>query len=126
MMKPLKISSQAYALLIQGERQREVSVDTNFNSKSVSFTTAANKGRIFFSRNGDSRICMKILGCRYCKKKDHSTNKCYKLNGYPTNFCFGRGRRAPAFVQERNHGDNITKSNVSNYSITKATTITQE
>lgn len=100
MMRPLPTLTQTYALLIQEERQREVSTSVIFNNEQASFTTTANRGRIFFQKNGDNRTSVKILECRYCKKKVHTIDKCYKLNGYPSNF--SRGRRMAAFAQEHN------------------------
>lgn len=36
--------------------------------------------------------------CKYCKKRGHLIDKCYKLHGFPSNFKFSKGRRFAANV----------------------------
>ncbi|XP_019251346.1 PREDICTED: uncharacterized protein LOC109230286 [Nicotiana attenuata] len=35
----------------------------------------------------------RALLCKYCKKNGHTIDKCYKLNGFPQNFKFTKGRK---------------------------------
>lgn len=100
----------------------EVTANISFNNETTSFTSAGSKGRIFFPKK---RGMENRSECRYCKK-GHTIDKCYKLNGQPTNFCYARGRRVTAFVQDKNHSSNVAESNDVDPSIIKTAGISQE
>lgn len=94
MMTPLPTVSQAYALLIQEERQREVNATVHFGGENTSFYVSANKGKVGYQRNYvDGKGANKVLECRYCKEKEHTIDKCYKLHGFPANYSFNKSKR---------------------------------
>ncbi|XP_055835287.1 uncharacterized protein LOC129903789 [Solanum dulcamara] len=94
MISPLPTVSNAYALLIQEEKQREVKNTPKFPGESSSFVAAnANNGNKTFTtdfRTQRQTYENKKSGmvCKYCKKTGHLIDKCYKLHGFPTNFKF--------------------------------------
>lgn len=80
MMKPLPTISQAYALSIQEERQREVNATMPFSGEHTAFHVNSNRGRVSFQRiNADTEGGNRFVECKYCKKKGHTIKKCYKL-----------------------------------------------
>ena len=86
MMSPFPGMSQAYSLLVQEERQRQVKNETHFLSENASLTAGINKP---MTRKHDAK--KPALFCDYCKRSGHSMEKCYKIHGYP-NKVQGRGR----------------------------------
>lgn len=90
MMKPLPKVTRFYAILVQEERQREVTFNVHFISENSSFLASADKSKgnmsrsVYEAKNGNRRV-----ECRYCKKPGHTIDKCYKLHGYPSNFTYG-------------------------------------
>ncbi|XP_076917422.1 uncharacterized protein LOC143577487 [Bidens hawaiensis] len=89
MMKPLPSISEAYAILIQDENQREIHSTNIFSTESSSMN--AN------SRNSYSRFeNMKSEVCTHCKKSGHTSNKCYRLVGFPKDFKFIKTKRFSA------------------------------
>ncbi|KAH7679687.1 Zinc finger CCHC-type protein [Dioscorea alata] len=79
MMKPLPSVRQAYSLLIQEEKQREIGSGGQFTSDVVSFNAEYRK-----------------LFCDYCRKAGHTKEKCYKLHGFPNHQKFNKDKRFTA------------------------------
>ncbi|XP_059306243.1 uncharacterized protein LOC132057633 [Lycium ferocissimum] len=94
MISPLPTVSNAYALLIQEEKQREVQNTPKYPGESSSFvaTNTSNGQRTFSTDFRGQRIGYdnkkSSLICKYCKKTGHLIDKCYKLHGFPPNFKF--------------------------------------
>ncbi|XP_059302086.1 uncharacterized protein LOC132054020 [Lycium ferocissimum] len=94
MISSLPTVSNAYALLIQEEKQRELQNTPKFPGESSSFvaTNTSNGQRTFFTdfrgqRTGYDNKRSALI-CKYCKKTRHLIDKCYKLHGFPLNFKF--------------------------------------
>ncbi|XP_070019254.1 uncharacterized protein [Nicotiana sylvestris] len=90
MMNPLPSLAQAFSLLIQEEKQREIkpsnqlmfeSTSLNVNtSKKPTFKTNYNLGNNYTSNSRPRPVC------EHCRKPGHTKDKCYKLHGYPQGF----------------------------------------
>ncbi|KAH0692228.1 hypothetical protein KY285_019325 [Solanum tuberosum] len=103
MMSTLPSMAQAFAILSQEEKQREVKPNnhtvldsTSLNAYSQSSNSAALKD---FKTNysstrggGNSSTARSSLFCEYCKRSGHTKDKCYKLHGYPPNSRFPKGK----------------------------------
>lgn len=85
MMSPLPSISQAYALIIQEEKQREIHVSSQFISESASMVAMNNQ----FKDRSDSK---QTVICSHCKKPGHPASKCYRLIGFPKDFKFTKGK----------------------------------
>ncbi|XP_059294865.1 uncharacterized protein LOC132047909 [Lycium ferocissimum] len=106
MISPLPTISNAYALLVQEEKQREVHNTPKYPGESSSFV-AANQGnfpqkpfatdfrtqKTYYDNKKSGSIC------KYCKKPGHSIEKCYKLHGFPPNFKFTKQRNFQNSIQ---------------------------
>ncbi|XP_069152949.1 uncharacterized protein [Solanum lycopersicum] len=119
-VNPLPTMAQAFSILVQEEKQREVRPSTRMNldaSSGASTSLSAVSGRGSFRTNysqdkstnrstyrdhsqhqQDNRtypfpdINKANLFCNYCKKAGHTEEKCYRLHGFPKNFKFTKGR----------------------------------
>ncbi|TMW80278.1 hypothetical protein EJD97_021933, partial [Solanum chilense] len=117
MMNTLPSMAQAFAILCQEEKQREVkphnhtALDstslnaygqynnnagykgfrTNYSSSKGAGTSSGNTSNNNVSR-GNSSINRSVLVCDYCKKSGHTRDRCYKLHGYPSNPKFQKGK----------------------------------
>ncbi|XP_015165738.1 uncharacterized protein [Solanum tuberosum] len=94
MMKPLPSMGQAFALLIQEEKQREFKPNNQIFTASSSLYSSTSSGQ---SRNSGGPSSTRGFQtnytqsgnvrtrpfCEYCKKLGHIKDKCYKLHGYP-------------------------------------------
>ncbi|XP_015170359.1 uncharacterized protein [Solanum tuberosum] len=103
MMNPLPTMAQAFSILVQEERQREVKPHNKPHMDSSSFHVNAASTSSGFRTNytphknnvGTSRPSSKSnLFCDYCKKTGHIREKCYRLHGFPPDFKFTKGRNA--------------------------------
>lgn len=95
MMSPLPSIAQAFAMLIQEKKQREVKPHNQFVMESASLNASAgnNNLKTNYSTNGYNAGNNANRGgyssnthrlfCEYCKKPGHSKDKCFKLHGYP-------------------------------------------
>lgn len=111
MMKPFPIVRKAYSLLIQEEKKREISSRQQYISEGVSLNVGINGGpnnagghfnrnlnQVAFKNNTD----FKKFFCDYCKRPDHTKDRCYKLRGFLNNFKGKKERKIVAPV----HGYN--------------------
>ncbi|PHT54318.1 hypothetical protein CQW23_08780 [Capsicum baccatum] len=100
MMNPLPTMSQDFSILAKEERQREVKPHNKFNLEPTSLhgngagtSTNFKTNYAPYRSNGDSRHPRKFhLFCDYCRKADHTKDKCYKLHGFPPDFKFTKGK----------------------------------
>ncbi|XP_049406035.1 uncharacterized protein LOC125869608 [Solanum stenotomum] len=95
MISPLPSIPNAYALLMQEEKQREVQNPPKFPGESSSFI--ANNGLRSFStdfkgQKGTYDNKKSNLVCRYCKKTGHSIEKCYKIHEFPADYTFTKSK----------------------------------
>ena len=114
MMVPFPSISQAYSLLVQEERQRQVKVETNFLTDSASLSVGLNKsypapdsGKSPQRKPDSGR--RSPLVCDHCKKTGHTVDKCYRLHGYP-NRPANRGRGGYGFTPGRKAYSTWTES----------------
>lgn len=83
MMSPLPTVNQAYSLLIQNGKQREIHV-TQHPGESAFFTT--NKfgnqirGKFESKQKGSNEGRKNNLICSFCKKPGHTAEKCYRIS----------------------------------------------
>lgn len=96
MISPLPSVNQAYSLLIQDEKQREIHtfqhpIESAFMAARQQygvqkFNTLEKKGNFEESKNN--------LFCTYCKKTRHTAQNCYRLIGFPADFKFTKGKKS--------------------------------
>uniref|UniRef100_A0A803LHJ5 Retrovirus-related Pol polyprotein from transposon TNT 1-94-like beta-barrel domain-containing protein n=1 Tax=Chenopodium quinoa TaxID=63459 RepID=A0A803LHJ5_CHEQI len=121
MMQPLPNVSVAYRLLMQEEKQRQVtmmndgsnmtfSADANrFNSQGFSARPSGNyrfqQGSVRPSFSGNNSFAPgprrnQNLFCTHCKMTGHTIDKCFKVHGYPSGFGQNKfkGRKIAAIV----------------------------
>ncbi|XP_059315505.1 uncharacterized protein LOC132066147 [Lycium ferocissimum] len=124
MMNPLPSISKAYSILQQDESQRESTQNSSFTSDSTAFFTS-NSHNTFNKFNpkvnfdakrapGSSNVSFDLkrgsgpnngsggLFCKYCKKTNHTIEKCYKLHGYPPDYKFTKNKKVASLVQSEN------------------------
>ncbi|XP_019237254.1 PREDICTED: uncharacterized protein LOC109217452 [Nicotiana attenuata] len=125
MMNPLPSLAQAFAILIQEEKQREMKPNNQLmiDSSALSVNRAANNNfRTSYSQQGNGSGGSSYTNynqssgtegnsfrgnyptnrprpvCDYCKKPGHTNDRCYKLHGYPQDSKFNKGKRVAANV----------------------------
>lgn len=114
MMSTLPSMSQAFAILSQDEKQREVrphnhtaldstslnAFASNTGSKGGPRTNySSSKGNTGMSGNltntsvfrGNSSTSRSSLFCDFCRRTGHTRERCYKLHGYPSNSKVSKG-----------------------------------
>ena len=80
MMSPFPAMSQAYSLLLQEERQRQVKYELSFLEENASLSAGINKQPSVFKKIENKRS---QLFCDHCKRTGHTMEKCYRLHGFP-------------------------------------------
>ncbi|XP_019235173.1 PREDICTED: uncharacterized protein LOC109215546 [Nicotiana attenuata] len=95
MMQPSPTIDRACYLLLQEERQRSIQSIAQYPSESSSFAIypgniLVKAGRSLNAGNGpnsykNNQEYIKNLFCNYCKKPEHTIERCFKLHGYPQN-----------------------------------------
>lgn len=106
LMKPLPTVAQAYALLIQDEKQREVHSPSVFMNESASLNASVNTKSNSGGNNYRGNYEKKQLSCTFCHKSGHTANKCYRLVGFPKDFKFTKGKNTKV--------NNVIGSNTAN------------
>lgn len=97
MMNPLSTANQAYSLLIQDEKQREI--HTKNHSLEFAFMVSNQSFTNLRTRNTEEKFKERFEGrktnqiCSYCKKPGHSVEKYYRIVGFPSNFKFTKSRK---------------------------------
>ncbi|XP_060188843.1 uncharacterized protein LOC132617784 [Lycium barbarum] len=106
---PLPSIGQAYSLVIQDEKQREIHSSPSYPTDAGSFVANTQPEE---RRNNDYRgnrgnfyeQKKETVMCSYCKKIGHTIEKCYKIHGFPSNFKFTKPRK----FQGRAHANYVT------------------
>lgn len=89
MMRPLSSISEAYSLLVQEEKQREIGLDISYVPEAASMNARV---PIFsssqFNKNQSqgpfkNRVDYKKLFCEFCKRTGHTKERCFKLHVFP-------------------------------------------
>lgn len=97
MMNPLPNMAQAFALLIQEEKQREFRPrnQLNIDSTTLNVNLGGKNFKTNYSTGAGNQVNYSVgIGnqatnnrprpfCDYCKRQDHTKDKCYKIHGYP-------------------------------------------
>nr|XP_009761875.1 PREDICTED: uncharacterized protein LOC104213986 [Nicotiana sylvestris] len=104
-MNPLPTIAQAFSILIQEEKQREVKPSNNFSMDSAALNVSGS-GNSNFRTNYNQQGNNNNNGykgnqlnsrprpfCDYCKRPGYTKDKCYKLHGFPQSSRFNKGRR---------------------------------
>ncbi|XP_019252791.1 PREDICTED: uncharacterized protein LOC109231594 [Nicotiana attenuata] len=127
MMNPFPNMAQAFALLIQEEKQREFRPRNQLNIDSTALN--ANLGGKNFKTNYSTGTGNQAANnraqpfCDYCKRQGHTKDKCYKLHGYPQSFNQGPQQQYRQGAQGYN---NNTKFNKGRIATTNAVTNVEE
>ncbi|OIT29812.1 hypothetical protein A4A49_65783, partial [Nicotiana attenuata] len=112
MMNPLPSLAQAFSILIQEEKQREVKPNNQLTNV-ADYTGYMNHNQQG-NRTGYSSYRGGQFGnrprpfCDYCKKPGHTKERCYKLHGYPQDSRFNKGKRIAANVHG-GQGESVIK-----------------
>ncbi|XP_059309926.1 uncharacterized protein LOC132061067 [Lycium ferocissimum] len=122
---PLPTIGQAYSLVIQDEKQREIHATPTYPGESLSCMVNNHTPRKFNENKNQKAVYdskTNTVFCNYCKKPGHTIDKCYKIHGFPTDFKFTKAKRFQNGVQSNNvfssgdeneqpsRGNNDTKS----------------
>lgn len=106
---PLPIIGQAYSMVIQDEKQREIHCVPIYPGDSASFIIAqqgsARKKSNFrdFKRKKSGYEGKKNNSfCSYCKKPGHMIGECYRLVGFSPNFKFTNQKKYQGSIQGNN------------------------
>ncbi|XP_048430749.1 uncharacterized protein LOC125472847 [Pyrus x bretschneideri] len=75
LIQPLPDTRKAYSLVLQQEKQVEVSLTRHNNSLHAMHLTSHRESA---AQRGNSSI-----KCSYCDKKYHTVDRCFYLNGFP-------------------------------------------
>ncbi|XP_019241302.1 PREDICTED: uncharacterized protein LOC109238113 [Nicotiana attenuata] len=134
MMNPLPSLAQAFAILIQEEKQKEgkpsnqliidstslsvnMTGNNNFRtsygqqgngpggSSYTNYNQSSGTGSNSFKGNYSTNRPQPV--CDYCKRPGHTKDRCHKLHGYPQESKFNKGKRVAANVF-RDYGDKDT------------------
>jgi len=137
MMSTLPSMAQAFAILSQEERQREVrphnhtvlestslnaSVSSNVAAGSKGFRTSytSSKGGASSSnpntntvfRGNSSTSNRSNLFCDFCKRTGHTKDRCYKLHGYPSNSRPSKGRSSGSAANVYSSEEDMNRNEV--------------
>ncbi|XP_027771553.1 uncharacterized protein LOC107015230 isoform X2 [Solanum pennellii] len=88
MMNPLPSLAQAFALLVQEEKQREFKPNNQMftENSSLAAVSSSSGGRSFQTNYSTSNTTPRGRPfCDFCRRPGHVRAKCYKLHGYPSN-----------------------------------------
>ncbi|XP_070015139.1 uncharacterized protein [Nicotiana sylvestris] len=105
-MNPLPTIAQAFYILIQEEKQREVKPSNSFSMDSAALNVSGSGNDNFktnYNQQGNNNTYRRYKEnqfnsrsrpfCDYCKRPGHTKDKCYKLHGFPQSSRFNKGRR---------------------------------
>ncbi|XP_075086252.1 uncharacterized protein LOC142168967 [Nicotiana tabacum] len=105
MMNPLPSIAQAFSILIQEEKQREVRPSNHLMMESASMNVSGLANPAFRTNYAQQRNTIgnnsyrgsypsnrSRLFCDYCKMQGHTKDKCYKLHGFSQDFKFTKGK----------------------------------
>ncbi|KAH7853115.1 hypothetical protein Vadar_033437 [Vaccinium darrowii] len=103
LLKPVPDIREAYNMVTQDEKQREIGNDSlteNFSvAAAVRFPKGSNSNKSFGNPSSfPSNSNNEGLFCRYCKNDTHTIETCYKLHGFPP----GHSHHDPNFKPKSN------------------------
>jgi hypothetical protein len=79
LMEPLPLVNRAYALVLQEERQRSITIPPTIEGVAL-----AAKGNLPPRKDNRSGFQKKERPkCTYCGRDGHTTERCYQLHGFP-------------------------------------------
>jgi len=80
---PLPTIGQAYSLVIQDEKQREIHAAPAYPGDSASFLVGnvGERRNNEYKSNQGNYAKKSSLVCNYCKKTGHTIDQCYKIHG---------------------------------------------
>uniref|UniRef100_A0A2N9I0J6 CCHC-type domain-containing protein n=1 Tax=Fagus sylvatica TaxID=28930 RepID=A0A2N9I0J6_FAGSY len=103
LMDPLPSVNRAYALILQEERQRNISHATPLPRSAA----LAAMGRPSQSNMKLSTRTKEKLKCNHCGREGHTMERCYKLHGYPTD---SRNAKPKSRAHQVSSGDIVGSS----------------
>ncbi|KAL8159884.1 hypothetical protein V2J09_001421 [Rumex salicifolius] len=88
MMVPPPDINQAYSLILQEEKQRDIQIPSQISTESASMFANGKPGQSSSQKaRGDaSKGDRRNLFCTNCKKNNHTADRCYFLIGFPPNY----------------------------------------
>ncbi|KAM1627395.1 hypothetical protein ACFX1R_017067 [Malus domestica] len=89
MMKPLPSVRSVYSMIVQQEKQRDVSD----SREAAEISAMAVRPWQQSSQPGNSSSSRRQLHCTYCDTAHHTIDTCYKLHGYPPEHRLHRSNR---------------------------------
>ena len=118
MMQLLPTISMAYKLLIEEEKQRQVSlIDEESSNRAMVFAADYKRNyknhyqgsRMTFQSSNGNRLVVagKRPYCEHCRIPGHTIEKCFKLHGYPSTFAKGKVKKVTAVAQMEERNEEI-------------------
>ncbi|XP_049344310.1 uncharacterized protein LOC125808697 [Solanum verrucosum] len=112
MMSTLPSMAQAFAILSQEERQREVRPHNHTILESTSLNASVSSN-VAAGSKGNSRTSNKSnLFCDFCKRTGHIKDRCYKLHGYPSNSRPFKGRSSGSAANVYSSEEDMNRNEV--------------
>ena len=105
---PLPSIWQAYSLVIQDEKQREINTSPVYPGDSASFVATDQSGgnrnyTSFKPPKGSVESKKNSSTCSYCRQIGHSIDKCYRIHGFPTDLKFTKQRKFQPLANNAYH-----------------------
>ena len=91
LMNPLPTVKQAYSVINQDESQR-ILTGMNVNSEVTTALYAQNNNNKNQNQGQRCKGKEPYVECDYCHLPGRKRDNCYKLNGYPMDYQFTRGK----------------------------------
>jgi hypothetical protein len=92
LIDPLPSINKVFSLVIQEERQREISVHPVQVETAALMTRASSQYQNQQHHNGKSSFRKDRPLCTHCGLLGHTMEKCYKLHGYPPGYKFNKNK----------------------------------
>lgn len=126
---PLPSIGQAYSLVIQDEKQREINTSPVYLGDSTSFIVVnqsyGNRNYPSFKPQKETLESNKNSNTyAYCKKPGHNIDKCYRIHGFPADFKFTKKRRFQTLANNAHHA--VEEVDQAGNGFSNAKTLTQK
>lgn len=96
LLEPLPSITEVFSLIVQEERQREISSgDSHSNEVAAFFTRTQNFANRQMNRSVTSSQRKDKPVCSHCGLTGHTVDKCYKLHRYPPGYKFKNKPQTP-------------------------------
>ncbi|XP_074323717.1 uncharacterized protein LOC141660627 [Apium graveolens] len=103
MMNPLPTLSQAYAILLQEENQREIQHSALSNDNLAMAVKSNYSGKNQQPKFNSHKKVDSTVICDFCHISGHLKDKCYCIHDYPSwHKLFGKPKPKPKFITARN------------------------